>query len=206
MRTPAPALFLASLVAACSSAPPREVVHPRIATVEDYRAARARDDLEAAKLFLGPDPRVWYDAKEGSGTPLKLGGGRWKAWDDEFRSSGDPGPWTLEGDTVWAVVTEWNDYFRLVEREDPPRYRMSYFFDEEDRIVGQMVSKAPAQGDLPVNVSRFDEFRVWAEAQQAEEWAYLRPGGSLDPTGDRALRTRRLLEVWRREVNLPPLQ
>ena len=61
----------------------------RIATVEAFRAARRAGDLELARSFLAPDPRVWYDAQEGDGAPWTLEGGRWKAWDDHFRGKTD---------------------------------------------------------------------------------------------------------------------
>ena len=97
-----------------------------------------------------------------------------------------------------------NDYFRLIEREDMPRYRLTYFLDDENRIEGYMISSADPGG--PPSVSRFDEVEAWALANHAEEWAYLRPGGNLDPTGDRAERTRVLINLWRVENGLPPVE
>lgn len=182
--------------------------NPHINTIEAFRAARKAGDIEKAHTYLGDDPRVWYDAKEGEGSSWKLGAGRWKQWDTHFRGKSELGPWHVEGDTLWAVGEEMNDYFRLIERQDMPRYRLTYFFDEQDRISGYMISAADpnAPSSSSPMVSRYEEFEAWALANDPEEWEYLRPGGSLDPTGDRAERTRVLANRWRASVNLPPIE
>ena len=78
-----------------------------------------------------------------------------------------------------------NDYFRLVERRDMPRYRITYFNEENGKVAGYMISAAdPGSMGTPL-VSRYDEFEAWALANAPQEWEYLRPGGRLDPT-DRA--------------------
>ena len=69
-----------------------------------------------------------------------------------------------------------------------------------------MISAAYPERERTPSVSRFEEIRAWAEQEHPEEWAYLRPGGLLDPTGDRAERTRALLNVWRAEVGLEPIE
>ena len=182
------------------------MTHPHVATIEAFRAARRAGDLETARQHLGDDPRVWYDAREGAGSPWKLGEGRWKTWDDHFNGSSDMGPWHVEGSRVWAVVEEMNDYFRLIERRDMPRYRITYFIEDDGRLGGYMIS--PADPDAPNSpmVSRFDEFEAWARVNEPTEWAYLRPGGRLDPTEDRARRTRALANRWRSSVGLPPIE
>lgn len=174
--------------------------------VERFRAARTAGDYDTARDFLSDDPRVWYDSREGEGFPVKLGAGRYKNWDEHFNSHGELGSWIVEDQMVWSVVEEMNDYFRLLERKDMPRYRITYFFDDTGRIEGYMISAAyPGQPSAPSN-DRFDEFEAWARLRHSEEWEYLRPGGKLDPTGDRAPRTRRLLEMWRAEIGLPPFE
>ncbi len=177
-----------------------------IGTVESFRAARKAGDQEKARSYLSDDPRVWYDAKEGEGSPWKLGAGRYKQWDTHFRGKSELGPWHVDGDTIWTMVEEMNDYFRLIERQDMPRYRITYFFDEQDRILGYMISAADPDAPSSPMVSRYEEFEAWALANEAEEWEYLRPGGSLDPTGDRAERTRVLANRWRASVNLPAIE
>jgi hypothetical protein len=197
MRRPASLLLvIATVLGGCVSSP--------VTVVEDFRACRDAGDLDAARTYLSDDPRVWYDERSGEGSPWKLSGGRWKTWDDHFNSSGEVGPWHVEDDSVWAIVEEMNDYFRLIERQDMPRYRLTYFLDDENRIEGYMISSADPGG--PPSVSRFDEVEAWALANHADEWAYLRPGGRLDPTGDRAERTRVLVNLWRVENGLPPIE
>lgn len=176
-----------------------------VATVEAFRAARDAGDNDLARSFLSDDPRVWYEKHEGPGDPLKLGAGRYAVWDKHFNGRSELGSWTVDGNSVWAVAEETNDYFRLLEREDISRYRITYFFDGEGRIEGYLISAAEPDTPSPPRNDRFEEFEAWARANHPEEWDYLRPGGKLDPTGDRAPRTRLLLEAWRREVGLPPL-
>ncbi len=179
---------------------------PQVASADAFRGAREAGDLDTARTYLTDDPHVWYEQREGPGLPWTLGAGRWKAWDGHFNSTGDLGPWHVDGRTVWAVATENNDYFRLLERTDVSRYRLTYFFDDAGLIEGYMISAADPDNPGPPSDSRGDEFAAWAEANHPDEWAYLRPGGKLDPTGDRAPRTRTLLIQWRVTVGLPPME
>jgi len=165
--------------------------------------------------MLAPDPRVWYDTRD-EGMPWKLGGGRWRAWDEHFESESKPGPWiqnrSSDGEVVlYRIVEEWNEYFDLIERTDKPEYRLSYFFEPPNaaadtvKIKGYMISSAhPDEPEKPRS-DRFDEIEAWAVENHAAEWEYLRPGGRLDPTGDRAERTRALINQWRVEVGLEPV-
>ncbi|MEZ6212382.1 MAG: hypothetical protein R3B46_14260 [Phycisphaerales bacterium] len=50
-----------------------------------------------------------------------------------------------------------------------------------------MVSDVDEPGGAPGG-SLGDAFAAWASANALDEWAYLRPGGKIDPTGDRAER------------------
>jgi len=207
MRFSLPTTIFSSFMLACLlvSASMSGCASPQVRTVEAFRAARKAGDLETARTYLAPDPRVWYDAHEGEGSPWSLGGGRWKTWDTHFRSKSELGPWHVEGDRVWAVAEEWNEYFALIERTDTPRYRITYFMTPDGKIGGYMISAAdPDAPDTPSR-DRGDEFAAWAEANHPDEWAYLRPGGSLDPTGDRAERTRALANQWRATVGLAPI-
>ncbi len=174
----------------------------RIDTVKAYREARAAGDHAAARAMLGDDPRVWFESREGPGRPLDPEGkDLYREWDLYFRSKGEDLRWETAPDSVSVIRSEMNDYFRLIERNGS-WYRMTYFFDERGRIEGYMVSGCD---DAPVTVDRFKEFEAWAIATHPEEWEYLRPGGRLDPTGDRALRTRGLLNEWRRSIGLAPI-
>ncbi len=200
MRAHAAAILLLSLVSLTACTPRK--VH----TVEAFRDARDRGDLDAARALMSDDPRVWWEQKEGEGALWTLGSGRWKAWDEHFNSEGDLGPWQWSGDEVYAIVTEWNDYFELIEREDQSRYRLTYYFNDDGLISGYMISDVdPAHPD-PSSVDRSDEIEAWAIANDPDEWAYLRPDGKLDPTGDRPERTRALINQWRKSVGLEPIE
>jgi hypothetical protein len=186
--------MLATL-AACAS--------PHVRTAESFREARKRGDLDAARAYLGDDPRVWYGQREGEGSPWRLEGGRWKGWDDYFNGTSEVGDWTVGDRSISALVWETNDYFRLCEAGPTP-WTLTYFFDSDGRIEGTMVSSAPegVEGDR----GRREEFDGWLKRTHPEEYEYLRPGGNIDPTGDRPQRTRAMLLEWRREVGLPPIE
>jgi len=178
----------------------------QVASVQSFRAARAAGDLDLARTYLTEDPRVWYEKRDGEGLHWTLGAGRYKVWDEHFNSVSDLGPWHVQGLTVWAVTTETNDYYRLIERRGVSRYRVSYFFNDHGRIEGYMISDAAPDHPTPPAPSRADEFAAWAKQDHAQEWEYLRPGDRLDPTGDRAQRTRAQANLWRIEVGLPPIE
>ena len=184
--------------------------------IESFRGARDAGELERARAMLASDPRVWYDTRD-EGLPWRLGGGRWRTWDEHFKSESKPGPWiqnrSSDGEVVlYRVVEEWNEYFDLIERTDKSEYRLTYFFEPANakadtvKIKGYMISSAhPGSPEKPRS-DRFDEIEAWAVENRADEWAYLRPGGRLDPTGDRAERTRALINIWRLEVGLQPIE
>jgi len=166
----------------------------RIGIVTAFRAARARGDTTAAEAFLGENPRIWYGEREGDGAPWKLDAGRWKAWDTHFNGVAElVGSWHEEPDRIWGEFFETNDYYELLERGGG-YWRGTYFFDDENRIVGFMVSAAEGR-EKPAG--RRKEFEAWAFAEHPAEAEYLMPGGSLDPTGDRAPRMRALIMKWR---------
>lgn len=176
---------------------------PRIAAAQAFTDAREAGDLEEARSYLGENPRVWYDSREGAGDPLTLeGGGRWAAWDSEFRSQGEILKWEVGPDWVSSIHSEMNDYFRLIERNGA-WYRKTWFFGPDGKIEGTMIS---GWEDAPPTTDMGREFAYWAEATRPQEWEYLRPGGSLDPTDDRAKRTRKLLNTWRKDVGLARLK
>jgi hypothetical protein len=195
------ALVIAVLVLAAAGC-----TSPMVRTVESFRAAVEAGDYDAARAWLTEDPRTWYGAREGPGEPWTLGDGRWKAWDDEFNGESEVGPWQVGERRVYAVAVEINDYYRAIER-DPSPWLLTYFFDDGGRIEGRMVSSVPAHlgsGREP-RPDRGGAFDRWLRETHPGEHAYLRPDGRIDPTGDRAARTRAMLEAWRREVGLPPV-
>ncbi len=180
-----------------TSCVPAQVRH-----VRGFRAALERSDLETARSYLSDDPRVWWNEQSGPGTPWSLAGGRWKDWDDHFCGHGEAREWHVTGGGVEVLVEEMNDYFRLTER-GAGIYLRTYFIDGAGRITGTMVSSAPGI-DKPKG--RGEEFDRWLREHHPEEYEYLRPAGDIDPTGDRAARTRAMLIEWRREVELPAIE
>jgi hypothetical protein len=190
------AIVLAASLGACrTSAPPGDLVHRASA----FWAAREAGDLDRARAMQSDDPRTWWEHREGPGEAWTLGEGRWKAWDTHFRGRSAPGPWRVEGMSVTSVVDEINDYYRLTERGPQP-YRLTYFFDPDGRISGELIASEPSNSP-----GSEKEFQAWAVAHEPDEYAYLRPGGRIDPTGDRGPRTRALLERWRKATGRPAL-
>ncbi|MCH7878395.1 MAG: hypothetical protein IH914_03655 [candidate division Zixibacteria bacterium] len=196
-------LFLVSVILVFSGCGKGETLTDKVI---EFRAAKDAGDYETAKRYMVSDARVWYEEKTGEGMPYTLGAGAWKSWDDHFNSTGGTGDWTVEGNSVWAIATESNDYFRLLERETISQYRITYFFNEQKKITGYMISAAYPGQESPPKVDRFDEFEAWVLEHHADEWEYLRPGGKLDPSVDRAPRTRVLLNLWRAEVGLEVIE
>lgn len=151
---------------------------------------------------MSADPRVWYDTREGEGRPIQLGAkGLYSDWDEHFGSAGEIIKWEIRPEWVSSIHSEMNDYFRLLERNGS-WYRKTWFFDDDGRIEGYMIL---GWEDAPPTHDKANEFSAWAQKNHPAEWAYLRPSGSLDPTGDRAERTRALLVKWRSSAGLRPL-
>ena len=189
-------LSLLLLVVACRASPPTEELAHR---ARAFWEAREAGDLDRARAMQSDDPRTWWDRCEGPGEPWTLGGGTWKPWDDHFRGKSTPGPWRVEGNAATSLVDEINDYYRLTERGSQP-YQLTYLFDAEKRISGELIASVPSN-----STGKEKEFQAWAKAHEPDEYAYLRPNGRIDPTGDRAGRTRALLLRWRKAAGLPEL-
>ncbi|MBD3299658.1 MAG: hypothetical protein GF341_13460 [candidate division Zixibacteria bacterium] len=176
-----------------------------VAAAEAYRSARDSGDYPTARQYLVADARMWFEEKTGEGRPIVLGDGPYDRWDEHFESETSHGEWQADSNTIWTVVTEWNDYYRLLEREDTTRYRLTFYFADNGLIAGYKVSSADVNGLNAPRDDRFAEFKAWAEEHHPREWEYLRPDGIFDPTGDRAVRTRTLLNAWRESVGLEPI-
>ena len=191
----APALAL--LVAACASTRPPSTLE----VVQTFREARESGDLDTARALMSEEPRVWYGEREGDGRPWTLGAGRWKAWDEHFNGSSEVVSIESTIEEVSMVLMENNDYYSLTERGSSP-VRLTWFVNASGLIEGYLVSSVECE--CP-STSRYDEFEEWGKENAAAELEYLVPGGSVDPTGDRAPRFRALLERWRLDAGLPPI-
>jgi hypothetical protein len=178
----------------------------RIETAESFRKARAAHDYKLASKFLAENARIWFESREGDGAELGSGGGPWTNWDIHFKSGSTHGKWFENGDSVWTIVTEMNDYYKLIERASPGTYRATYYFNADGFITGYLVSEPDPLVPRPPPVDRLEEIRDWAIENYPGEWDYLRPDGNIDPSEDRPARTRHLINLWRVNVGLPEIK
>lgn len=199
------AVALTLPLASCAStrttgAPPPD--HPLVDRVLALREASRAEDYDLARTYVADDCRSWWGQREGEGSPWQPGAGRWHDWDEHFNASSTNLAWGVGEDSVWTNVHEINDYYRLLDRPGS-WYRQTWFFDSDGLVNGVLIGSyenAPAR-----EPGRLEEFEAWAKANAPEEWAYLHPGADIDPTGDRPARMRALLERWRREAGLAPI-
>ncbi len=138
----------------------------RVATVRTFLTAGKRGDLEAARRFLAPDARIWFDADErkGPGKPRNLEPDDWDRWDWFFWSATDYSDWSEQADSVSAVGHESNDYYRLLDWEPKP-IRFVWFFDSNGKISGFLFHAVAG----PPDRSRLAEFKEWARKNRPEE-------------------------------------
>jgi hypothetical protein len=176
-----------------------ESAAPLIARLDRYRDARQRGDADAQRALLSDDSRIWFEQREGPGTPRTVSGdGPWSAWDREMGSSSTVESVDTEWDTVTKVVAETNDYYRLLDRK-PARIRLTYWFDGDRRIEGFLVQGID-DGE-PDGGSR-EAFLEWARRHHRDEIDSLLDGDRVVPSAANARRWRALLLEWRREAGL----
>jgi len=186
-------------LAACNTSAPAPAVGP-VAQVEAFRALKAAGDYDAARLLMSDDPRRWWGQREGDGSPWTIGKrGRWADWDDHMQSTSEVLEWTAGDHSATLLTAELNDYYRLLER-GPQKVGYTYFLDDAGLLTGYLIS-SPG----PRDPGRTDDYLAWATDHEPDELAYLRPGGTIDPTGDRAQRTRAQVNRWRATQALPPI-
>jgi hypothetical protein len=185
------------------AAPAAGAAESRIRLVQRFREAREKGDLDAARAFLAPDARIWFDQKErtGAGAPWTLEADDWDRWDRFFHSRTDYTDWQDLGDRVTAIGHETNDFYRLTEWTPRP-LAFTWWFDEKGKISG-FLFHAQDEGK---ERSRFDELKAWARANRPEELSYLLPKGRIDPSGDRPSRWRALAIAWRKAAGLPEIR
>src|SRR5260370_20563386 len=163
----------------------------RIDTILKFREARGRGDLEAARGFLAPDARIWFDMAERQrpGQPWQLEEDEWDRWDRFFHSETDTTDWKDWGDRVTALGHETNDYYRLLDWKPSP-LAFTWWIDSYGKITGLLFHAV--RGPTP-DRSRLKEFEGWARKNRPAELAYLQPKGKIDPSGDRPKRWRAIL-------------
>ena len=137
-----------------------EAIHPLYAKLLGYREARKAHDTQRIASYLAEDSRIWFDKKEGPGELRKPSGdGPWAEWDREMKSTGTTHEYTVNGKELVTVVSETNDYFRLLDRK-PTRYLITYWFDADERIEGMLISSMPKETKTK---GRYDQFKAWAD-------------------------------------------
>lgn len=170
---------------------------------QEFRSLVEEQRYDAARALTSDDARRWFDDRDGPGQPWTVGpevGGPWAAWDEHFRSEGEIVEWREATRSATAVVRETNDYFRLLDRGWVTS-EITYFFDDAGQIEGLLIR---AVGDRPPG--RTDEFLAWARVHAPDELATLMPDGEIDPSGDHPQRFRRLLNRWRADSGLAPIE
>ncbi len=179
-----------------------ESVHPLFAKLLGYREARKAHDTQRIAGYLAEESRIWFDRKEGPGTLRKASGdGPWAEWDREMKSTSTTHEYKVNGNELVTVVSETNDYFKLLDRKPTP-YLLTYWFDDDERIEGMLVSSLPKE---PKNKGRFEEFKAWADEHHPGVLDELEPDGRIIPSKENAIRWRKLLIEWRTAAGLPEI-
>lgn len=177
-----------------------ESIHPLYAKLLGYREARKAHDTERIAGYLAEESRIWFDKKEGPGTlRTSTGDGPWAQWDREMKSTSTTHEYEVNGNALVTVVSETNDYFKLLDRKPTP-YQITYWFDDDERIEGMLVSSLPKE---PKTKGRYDEFKKWADEHHPRVLDELQPEGKIIPSKENAKRWRELLIEWRKDVGLP---
>ena len=172
-------------------------VYPLVARMKQFEAARKKGDFDSAASMLSSDPRLWFERREGDGTPLRPEGGPYAEWDKEFHTTSKKCHLRAGKDEVRYLIEEDNEYYRLIDRV-PGRVEITYYFNADAKISGKLV-----RGLTPWN-RRSPDRRC-----EFEQWAAKKYPGLLDseemkiPKNPR--RWRELLTEWRAEVELPPI-
>ncbi|MCH7847227.1 MAG: DUF1573 domain-containing protein [Planctomycetes bacterium] len=177
-----------------------ESIHPLYAKLLGYREARKAHATQRIAGYLAEESRIWFDKKEGPGALRKPSGdGPWAEWDREMKSTSTTHAYEVNGNELVTVVSETNDYFKLLDRKPTP-YLLTYWFDDEERIEGMLVSSLPKE---PKNKGRNDQFKKWADEHHPGVLDELQPDGRIIPSKENAIRWRELLIEWRQDVGLP---
>ena len=172
-------------------------VSPLLRNLDAYRQAKKSGDYETAAQYLADDARIWFDKKEGEGHALTAKGGPYKDWDREFRSTSTREDLRVAGQTVSYISSEINDFYRLIERV-PTKARVTYYFDDDDRITGMLYRGLSPKSERPPD--RYEEFKQWA----AGRYPGLLDSPEMDiPNNPK--RWRELLVEWRADAGLKPL-
>lgn len=189
----------------CGSEKERQnaVASPLVASAQEFRSLMAAERYDAAQALMAPEPRRWWNERQGEGQPWKVGSATrdpWTSWDEHFRGKKEILEWKEGPHSVTTVVHETNDYFQLLERGWVTT-EIIYYFDGSGKIDGRLIRPV---GERPPG--RTEEFLAWARIHDADELAALMPDNEVDPSGDHPQRFRRLLNRWRRASGLETIE
>jgi len=174
--------------------------HPLVLKVKKFQELR-KTNKQAAKACLADDARVWFEKKEGAGSPYKVEGGPWAHWDEFFKSESTYKDWQVEENSVSVISVEINDFYRLIERPASP-VRLTWFFNGDEKISGFLVQAVKTERAK----DRLDDFKSWARQHNPGELDYLLPAGRINPEGDRPERWKAILTKWREAAGLQPIK
>ncbi len=172
-------------------------VHPLVARMNQFEAMKKSGDFDSAASMLSTNPRIWFERREGDGSPLRPEGGPYAEWDKEFHSTITRSQVRAGKNEVSYVIAEDNEFYRLIDRV-PGRVEITYFFDADGKISGQLVRGLTPWNRRPPD--RRCEFERWT----AKKFPGLLESDEMRiPRNPR--RWRELLTEWRKEVDLPPI-
>ncbi len=189
-------LFVLGLLAATTGC-----THPLVTKVNAFRTAVKAGDTETAASYLAADPRVWYGEKQGPGHPLTVKGGPWRHWDRFFKSQSTSSDMKAEQSKVSYIITEINDYYRLIGRQ-PTQVGITYYFNEDDEITGRLISGVPGPKRPP---DRLPDFKRWCAREHPGVLEAIEFSPDNPPTLATATRWKELLVEWRAVEGLPPI-
>ncbi len=175
---------------------------PLVRRVDEFRAAKKKGNYELAATYLADDPRIWFEKKEGPGSPYGPKGGPWRDWDRFFNARSKRDSIHVTNRTVAMEFSEINDFYRLIDRP-AGRYRATYWFDESQRITGVLIEGLTPRSQRPPD--RLAEFQLWAMKHYPQELEFLMPDGGIDPEIERARLWKKLLTEWRADSGLPSI-
>lgn len=171
-------------------------------SAQRFRSLLTDEDYAAARAMMAPDARRWWESREGEGETWAIGPaarGPWASWDEHFGSQGTEVEWAEGEGWSSVIVSETNDYYRLLER-GAQLNKVTYHFDENGLIDGLVIGSTDER-----HMGLTTEFLAWTREHHPEEISELMPGGEIDPAADHPQRMRRLLNLWREATNREPV-
>jgi hypothetical protein len=160
--------------------------------VKEFLDAREKKDSARYMSLVSPDMRVWYEEKKGEGNKWNPNSA-WAKWDDYFKPVKTYGEFKEDSNAVFVVVTETNNFFKLIDRKPAP-VLLTWWLNKEQKIEGYLVKSMTDS----THTDRLQKFAEWAKKNNPVELEYLMPDGSINPEGDRPQRWEKILNEWKK--------